>query len=265
MNKIALLLVTMMVTVSAWSGQVADLPTDDRRGRWIDTIDEDARSYAYNRQSALVRKGASALRFELRHGDCYTAVPAAPATGWDDCTRERERTEIREKWSPKLDTEVWYAFSVHIPKDYTPMYPKQIFFQWHNGVWGPNVYFQLNKNTFLIDILTQVDKTTQQFNLGQLEKGVWHDFTVRAVWSSRDTGKLSVYRNSKPVLEYTGPTMDADSYSKGAGPHVKMGLYVSHLSRWTSKDKRPTRVIYFDEYRRGYSANIVDIRKNQGD
>ena len=78
-------------------------------------------------------------------------------------------------------------------------------------------------------------------------------------------GKLVVYRNGGNVLEYTGPTMDPVGYATGHGPHVKMGLYVSHLSRWTSTEKRPTHVIYFDEYRRGYSYDVVDITKHQGD
>jgi hypothetical protein len=265
MKSIKLMLVTIFVSFSAWAGQVADLPLDAQRGRWIDTIDEDARPYAYKKQGDVKRKGDTALRFELRHGDCYTAVLANPTAGWDDCTRERERSEIREKWNPRLNTDVWYAFSVYIPKDYVPMYPKQIFFQWHNGTWGPNVYFQLNKNTFLVDILTEVESTTKQFNLGQLEKGVWHDFQINAVWSNKPTGKLVVYRNGGNVLEYTGPTMDPVGYATGHGPHVKMGLYVSHLSRWTSTEKRPTHVIYFDEYRRGYSYDEVDITKYQGD
>ena len=146
----ALLLGLLFTTVSLFSYAEYDtsimwnpqgLPVDESRGPWFATIDLEATEWAWQRQQNLVRKGDTALRFELRDGDCFTAEPNAPESGWDDCTRDRERSEIREKWYAPLNRDVWYAFSVFIPEDYVWMYPKQIFFQWHGGDWGPNVYF----------------------------------------------------------------------------------------------------------------------------
>jgi len=241
------------------------LPVDEERGPWFATIDLDAIDWAWKRQTQNVRKGDTALRFEVREGDCFTANPNAPETGWDDCTRDRERSEIREKWSPPLHRETWYAFSMYIPQDYEFVYPKQMFFQWHGGDWGPNAYFQLNRDKFLVDILTKEHQTTSQYELSTLPKGEWIDFVVSAVWSNKQDGKLVVYVNGKLELEHVGPTMDETTYSKGKAPHVKMGIYRSHLFRWKEDRPMPTHVLYFDEYRRGYRYEDVGIGYNAGD
>lgn len=255
-----------IATVSL-AGTVAELPVDEFRGPWLETIDQDAREYAYEVTDENTRLGPTALRFELRDGDCFTAYPANPDQGWDDCTRDRERAEVREKWSPQLDTDVWYAVSVFIPEDYEPMYPKQMFMQWHNLDWGPNIYFHLNRNKFLIDILAEEGKTTTQYDIGTdvLSLGKWHDIVVNVVWSGTDQGKMILYVDGAHVVSYSGPTLDAGTYAKGVGPTVKLGLYRSHLFRWEKPEPHPTHIIYHDEYRRGYKFEDVDINNYQGD
>ena len=248
-----------VISTFAFAGTPDQLPNDSKRGTWFDTIDEDARDYAWNRITDTKRKGDTALRFELRHGDCYTSPD------WDDCTQDRERTEVRERWSPPLDKEVWYSFSFYIPNDYEWMYPKQMFFQWHGGVWGPNAYFQLKRDEFLVDILTKRHETTTQYNLGKLDKGKWHDFVVKVKWTTKQNGYMTVYLKGKALFDHKGPTMDSETYAKGRGPHVKFGIYRSHLFRWTESRNRPTHILYFDEYRHGYSYDDVAIEKNRGD
>lgn len=279
-------IVTLVGLASVDAGQLEDilynpqgLPVDDKRGPWFATIDVEATEWAWNRQSVATRRGETALRFEVRDGDCFTANPSNPESGWDDCTRDRERSEIREKWSPPLNREVWYEWSMLIPNDYEYIYPKQIIFQWHGGDWGPNAYFQLNRNNLLIDILTQEHQTTFQHKVGEIPKNRWLDFTVRAVWSDKENGEFDVWiqdttlahamiypYHGQKVLEYRGPTMDSDTVKKkGVGPHVKMGVYRSHLFRWTEARPLPTHVLYFDEYRRGYTYEEVAIERYRGD
>jgi hypothetical protein len=241
------------------------LPVDEQRGPWFATIDLDATEYAWQRVNDVTRKGDTSLRLELRDGDCFTAYPHDPAREWDDCTRDRERSEIREKWYAPLDTSVWYAFSMYIPEDYEPMYPKQIFFQWHGGDWGPNVYFQLNREKFLIDVLTEEHQTTTQYEVGELSKGRWLDFVIQVKWTKHDTGFFILYNDGNELWNYSGPTMDQKTYDIGTGPYVKMGIYRSHLSRWTQDRPHPTHVLYFDEYRRGRTFNEVDVNNYQGD
>ena len=131
---------------------------------------------------------------------------------------------------------------------------------------GPKCLFQLKRDQFLIDILTEKHQTTTQYDMGTLEKGVWHDFTVNAQWSKANDGKLLVYRNKNLVLEHYGPTMDNDTYNLGKGPYAKMGIYRSHLFRWEYPEQpHPTQILYFDEYRRGYTYADVAIESYTGD
>ena len=259
-------IVTMAIATMVYAGERRDIPVDNQRGPWNDTIDEDARDYAYNRILGFSRKGDTSIRIELRDGDCYTAYPENPSSGWDDCTRDRERSELREKWEPDLHRDTWYSISMFIPEDYKYMYPKQIFMQWHGGP-GPSVYFQLNEDKFYIDVLTEPGITTTKYEIGTqlLTPGQWHDFVVNAVWSKYKDGKLIVYVNGNTILEHHGPTMDPVSYDEGNGPFFKFGIYRSHLFRWESEEPRPTQILYFDEYRRGYRFEDVDVRQQVGD
>lgn len=262
-----LLLLLLLLSTPIYAGNTDMLRVDNTSGPWFDTIDEDARDYAYTLDN-FTFKGPTALRFELRDGDCFTAYPLAPESGWDDCTRDRERTEVRERWEAPLNTSVWYQIHIFIPNDYIPMYPKQMFWQWHNGIWGPNLYFHLNENKFHVDILTERDTTTTQYTFGTdiLTTGQWHELTVNAVWSTDpQLGRILVYVNRQRIIEYYGPTLDRETYESGSGPHVKYGIYRSHLFRWLHDAPHPTHVLYFDEYRRGYNFQDVNVENYGGD
>lgn len=241
-------------------------PEDEYRGGWFATIDIDAVDWAINTQSEITRLGPTALRFELRDGDCFTAQPENPSSGWDDCTRDRERTELRERWRPELDTLTWYTISIFVPKDYTYMHPKQIIWQWHSN-HSPDVYFQLDRDVFLVDVLTKVGETTDRYNLGNnlLTPGKWHDLVVRVVWSNSDQGRFTLYVNGNKVLDHLGPTMSNESYANKIGPFVKFGIYRSHLSRWNSELPHPTQILYFDEYRRSYNYDEIRLENITGD
>jgi len=261
-------IILLFLSTSVYAGDPSILRVDDHRGPWMDTIDEDARDYAYQRVNNHTYRGPTALRFELRDGDCYTAYPESPSSGWDDCTRDRERSEVRERWSAPLDTSMWYQISMFIPEDYEPMYPKQIFWQWHNGDWGPNLYFHLNENKFHIDILTRRHQTTTQYTFGReiLKLGYWHEITVNAVWSADpERGRLLVFVDNQLIVEHFGPTLDLETYFSGTGPHVKYGIYRSHLYRYNEPGPHPTHVLFFDEYRRGFDFESVDVGNYPGD
>jgi len=257
----------IFLSTAVFAQDTSILQFDNHRGPWTDTVDEDARGYAYSLEYNNVYRGQTALRFELRHGDCYTAYPENPSRGWDDCTRDRERTEVRERWNAPLDTDMWYQLHMFIPHDYEPMYPKQIFWQWHNGLWGPNLYLHLNDNRFHIDILTEVHQTTTQYTFGDdiLTLGRWHEITVNAKWTVTDAGYIRIYINNQLLVDHRGPTIDWETYESGIGPFVKYGIYRSHLFRYDEPGLHPTHVLYFDEYRRGYSEAEVEAENYLGD
>lgn len=269
--KKLLAVLTIFFSTIAYAGNIAEIPVDEHRGPWHQTIDLDAQDYAYNVVTDMTRKGATALRFELRDGDCFTAYPENPTQGWDDCTLDRERSEIREEWNPPLDKSVWYAFSLYIPEDYEPMYPKQMFFQWHAGP-APAIYYHLNENKFHVDILGEVGYTTTQYTFGRdiLTLGEWHDFEVNIVWSGDgQSGRMILYVDGVKLIDYSGVTLPPEVYKamqNGAPtPEVKFGIYRSHLFRWTEDRPHPTHILYFDEYRRGLFQSDVDLDNYEGD
>ena len=248
------------------------LRSDSNRGPWMDTVDESARGYAYKRVSGFARKGPTSLRFELRSGDCYTAYPLQPTSGWDDCTRDRERTEVREKWTAMWDYDIWYAISIFIPEDYNFLYPKQIIFQWHRGK-QPIAYLKLERDNLKFDILTRLGESTSIYDLGNVTKqnytGKWIDLLWKANWSVDDTGYIKMWINNGLVIDHKGPTTDKEkgkcrASNGNCGPFVKYGIYRSHLFRYEFGDELPTQILFFDEYRRGKTREDVDIDNNEG-
>ena len=60
-----------------------------------------------------VRSGETSLRFEVRAGDCGVFQ----GSGWDDCSKRRERKELRQSDNINIG-ETWYHWSIYLPKDY---------------------------------------------------------------------------------------------------------------------------------------------------
>lgn len=245
------------------------LRSDNNRGPWMDTVDEEARAYAYTRIAGFSRKGATSLRFEVRDGDCYTAYPLNPTQGWDDCTRDRERSEVREKWTAPWDKTVWYGISIFIPQDYNFFYPKQIIFQWHRGE-QPIAFLKLERKNLKLDILTKLGRSTSIYDLGNVflkeYVGKWMDVIWEVRWDADDTGYLNMWINGNQVIKHKGATSDKEvgkCKHRGCGTFVKYGIYRSHLSRYGG-GVIPTQVLYFDEYRRGKTKQDVDINDLEG-
>ena len=247
------------------------LRTDSNRGPWMDTVDEGARGYAYTRVAGFARKGPTSLRFEVRSGDCFTAYPANPSSGWDDCTRHRERAEVREKWTAPWDMSVWYGISIYIPDNYNFLYPKQIIFQWHRGE-QPVAYLKLERKNLKFDILTELGHSTSIYDLGNVFEmgwaGKWIDIQWNINWTVDDEGYLYMWINDRQVIQHWGATSDKEEGKCGnrsCGVFVKYGIYRSHLFRYEGGENNlPTQVLFFDEYRRGHTREEVDVELNEG-
>ena len=271
MLKHGLLLSLLLIVGCDSIANTEVLRTDSNRGPWMDTVDESARGYAYKRVAGFARKGATSLRFEVRSGDCFTAYPANPSSGWDDCTRHRERAEVREKWTAPWDMPVWYGISIYIPDNYNFLYPKQIIFQWHRGE-QPVAYLKLERKNLKFDILTELGQSTSIYDLGNVFEmgwaGKWIDLLWKVNWSKDDTGHLYMWINDRQVIQHWGATSDKEEGKCGnrsCGVFVKYGIYRSHLFRYEGGEHNvPTQVLFFDEYRRGYTRNEVDIELNEG-
>ena len=271
MHRPFMFFVLLLLFVTGCNADTSVLRTDNNRGPWMDTVDESARGYAYKRVAGFSRKGATSLRFEVRSGDCYTAYPNNPSSGWDDCTRHRERAEVREKWTAPWNTTVWYGISIYIPDNYNFLYPKQIIFQWHRGK-QPVAYLKLERENLKFDILTELGQSTSIYDLGNVFEmgwaGKWIDVLWKINWSENDTGHLYMWIDDSQVIQHWGATSDKEEGKCGnrsCGVFVKYGIYRSHLFRYEGgEDNVPTQVLFFDEYRRGEIRNEVDVELNEG-
>lgn len=214
-------------------------------------VSESALDYAITRVNDTVRRGETAIRFELRDGDCVHGN----GKQLDDCETHRERTEITDLWLAPLNKTVYYAYSMYIPENYSEMdEPYQIVGQFHD-LEANNFNNQYQNGTMMLDIkFNHVDALLA--SVPEFTKGKWHDFVYQTVWSTdASKGRIIVWMDGKMLIDYQGRTL-----SDGAqiGPYFKFGIYRSHLERY-KHGKHPTQVIYFDEYRHGKTLKDVSF------
>ena len=78
--------------------------------------------------------------------------------------------------------------------------------------------------------------------------GEWHDFIVNVNWYSKQ-GYLNIWLDKNKIVEYQGPI----GYNDIFGAYFKMGIY---------RDDTPeTYLLYFDNYKRGFSPTAIDFSK----
>lgn len=197
-----------------------------------------------------VRVGPIAERFEVRPGDC------AAQPGWDDCAKDRERSELGEL--PPLTNvgeEAWYAFSFYLDPSYPNVFPtKTALGQLHQkGAPHPPLEFNhgLTRDTKEMGYYLDFNLTERGHFLLIPEaqmRGRWHDVIVHARWSKGMDGLVEVWVNGVLKARVPGPNTNVD------GPiFFKYGVYRSFVSRYRNRYgvPPPPQVAYFDEVHKG--------------
>ncbi len=201
------------------------------------------------------RFGESALRFEVRPGDC------GRDDSWSDCENDRERHELAGY--DRRDTQgetVWYAYSIYIPEGTSHVAPTRTTLgQFHE--FGGNVNFAMD----LMAAGYTVDYKLGGWGAGSQTiipteelHGRWHDILVRATWSDTPDGSFEIWVNREHVYELSGRTMRNGSSN---GMFFKFGIYRSFLSRYQNLnggEAVPTQVVYYDEIHSGATAARAD-------
>ncbi|MCB1394640.1 MAG: heparin lyase I family protein [Rhodobacter sp.] len=211
--------------------------------------------WGYGIVTAPTRAGAEAQRFEVRPGDC------AAQPGWDDCARDRERSEFRPdlEWAPGRDT--WIGFSVYLPPDFEDSRNVNTsLFQIHRSGGPQRVAGGRTSNPPLMQIEARggtlgvtifvTDGPNPHAALATLAqmRGRWTDIAVH--FDDRDPPMLEVYVNGEVGAIFTDwPLPDPDFY------YLKYGLYRSFVSRHGGP--MPTQVAIFDEMRVGIEPGAV--------
>ena len=203
-------------------------------------------------QSEIVRTGTHACRFELRPGDYVS---------------QGLRAELRDPYNVVWDEEVWYGFSTRLAADFSlPDTIGCVFAQWHDQTKlgdpsgkPPLAIRYRGERLFFTGAYARVaspepDIRYEFANVADFQRGVWHDFVVRAFWSRLGRSEIGVWLNGKRMIDWRGPLSYENQLE---GPYFKLGLY------WTEAGPKPI-VAYHDNYSRGHSFAEVDPSVSHG-
>ena len=102
------------------------------------------------------------------------------------------------------------------------------------------------------------------FSLSE-NKGKWVDIVLNTNFSDKEDGYLNIWINDKKKCEYNGRIVIKKDFSMYPGPNHRRGIFVSNTKRWDGTyinpaKKKPTLIVYYDEFRVGKSREEVDIR-----
>lgn len=256
------ILIFTLLAHSAPARSAESLPSDVASGwpgGWTKSMENRFRPHGYKIVNKIdghpARLGARSIRFEVRPGDCGN-----DGNGWDDCSNDRERHELRANTANQDGQEMWYAYSLYIPGDTPAILPTAVhlgqFLQPRQSVfwlfsWGdmglvmearpPKAFGQSGSNTYLV------------LN-GQL-RNQWIDILVHAKWSRSSQGFFRVFVNHKLKFEFKGQTL-----AMGSNGDFKFGIYRSGVSRYTKVRKAapPSQTVYYDEIHRGKTVTSAD-------
>ncbi len=186
--------------------------------------------------------GDKSIRFESNDGEC------GKEPKWNDCTNDRERTELYYKKKP-WKKERWYRFYIYLPKDYNSIAPaKMSLIQWkrhkpskvlvmfqhmhagltfnRNGDSFKDSYVVLKRNEELLGNWTEIIFSTN-----------WHPDPAK--------GFMKVWIDGKLKVDFKG----ISNTKKGNELSLRYGLYSSSMSRYKTAfqtQTMPQRVIFFD-------------------
>jgi len=203
------------------------------------------------------RAGDEAQRFEVRPGDC------ASNGGWDDCARDRERSEFRPdlEWLP--GEPMWISFSVFLPLNFAVSdHVKTTIAQIHQRGGPVRVAEGLTSRPPVMQMELRGDEMRLTVHVpGQDNihrplatltelRGGWVDVVL--AFNSGPTPRMQVWMNGSLRADVLGwHTTPPEFY------YFKYGIYRSFVSRHGGP--MPQQVLFFDELRMGPDADSVRL------
>jgi len=215
-----------------------------------------------------VRYGKTAERFEVRPGDCSRQHDKS----WDDCTTDRERSELALVNSPpnppnkncaapnsdgcqRQGDEYWYRWSIYIPGGHQNIFhTKLVYGQFHQfrikpiGSCPPAFMFQEYGGGYWLNIQPVIMGYDDDYRLLEVDEfvGKWNEIVVHARWSGGKDGWFSVWVNGDQKVDYHGKTLGCDGAAgEDIASYFKYGIYRSFVSR-SPKSKKVTTIAYYD-------------------
>ena len=191
--------------------------------------------------------------FEVRPGDCYKNPGV---NGWDDCSHDRERSELTENNSKpnRHGSEFWYGWNIYFPENYINIYPtKTALGQFHQRSSHPIWMFDNASSSggyMLEETVSDYARTRHKLISEEDLRGKWQKIEVHAKWSRSDTGVFQVWVNGDLKLDYKGKTMTAKEV------YFKYGVYRSYMVNYKAENKVsevPAQTVYFSNVKKGHA------------
>ena len=188
--------------------------------------------------------GDSAVRFELRPGDCSPSF-----NGYDDCANDRSRIELYEPYpgEPDVGKVVVYGHKFFLPKQdfYPEGLPITIFSQISSDndvTWLPLIYLHTDDGRNLkIRIHKGWTFNFDDYTISNDLFDTWHDIRYELTGGLSESNSIKVFLNDELVVDVNRATFEDDSGFFG----IKLGLYQAFLSQSSSTPS--SVVVYHDE------------------
>ena len=192
---------------------------------------EGARADAIKTVRKPVRRGKTALRFEIRPGDCTP----------EDCAQDRERVELKSDSTETEGNRSRYRWSFFLPRSFQSVWPaRQFIAQFHQEGGQPAMLFGLEPEGLVFESRFATEK--RLIIPAASLKGRWHDISVEVLWSKGE-GQVVIRADGRERYRATQQTMSEDE------AYFKIGLYRAHLDR-NPEGRRITQIMYVDAIRR---------------
>lgn len=140
-------------------------------------------------------------------------------------TERAELVENKELWLPH-GVNIWYTFSLLIPKDYQQSSSRLVFAQWKQfgNTHSPFLSLRYINGSFE----SKLSNSNEQIktNFGQSTTDLWHTFLINYQLNNNETGQFSIWLDKKLVQTYTGRL---GFEPNGDFIHFHLGIYRDHL------------------------------------
>lgn len=198
--------------------------------------------YAYN--------GTKCAKFELRNTDTMN--------------NSGTRSEITFPTTTNLNR--WYSFAILFPCEaWAYDTDDEVITQWHQGGGlTPALCLRTMKDSIYLRVVTTPGGDDTWYNLGKIQKDMWHEYVMHIQHSSSGSGLVEIWRNDIKIMNLVGANMYPVGVNGTTNPNVKMGLY---KSGWNDDGTTMTnrRVIYFDDIKYGNESSSFREMKPRRD
>lgn len=196
-------------------------------------------------QSAIVRKGHSAVKITLKTGDIYESGSGkSPDTERDELREANNLVSIEDKFYE-------YKFSLFLPDSFPIVPVRLVIAQWKqkcpddSSCSDDSPVMAVRYISGKLFVTIRNDSTTKTvYETKDEVRNKWLDFTFKVRFSRLNNGEVNAWLNENKIINYRGIT----AYTSKKGYHdksyfyFKTGLYRDRMSL--------PMTIYVDEYRK---------------